>query len=431
MGLSHSTKKKRRFLALGIGCLTILGIAIAIFLRVPANNIPQGSFPAGDAVVYFSPYAATNWAGDGGYVVAFDTAGAYSRFPTAGMGVGTVSWTQHGLFFADVDNDYIVKDDMLHVILSPKVGNQDGLVVLENGDWVGIYNGGFTPDGYNEEVVITSIANASKSTVKNWAPLVAACGNDVYSVYVDLEEYYETGITALGLSRIVHDGGHDETLIAHEQSIFAETDLVNSNAPCVNNEVVFLSGAYLTYGTERTEYTRAGNHQSVVNTCTIHLNQTGSAGCATIERWNVRTGQRSVIELKDETGLEIDLSPGSFIAGKYSADTIRDDQLYWWHPDGLLLSTDIYSGSTQLITVHERNADEMYEYLFDIVDDTAYVLMMPFVTTEDVGVTGTVGEFSLDTGELIAEYTFTNLEIAIGHNQIPWSFKVSPEIHSR
>jgi len=422
---------KRGILALGIGLLALLamgGVAVVLLLRPSANPARLTSFDARDAVVYFDPLAVTNWLRAGGYLVSFDTLGDHSRFQTAGMAASSVSWTHHGLFFADRDNDYLVTDGIVQVIPSPKASNQDGLVVLENGDWVGVYNA-----GADTEVVITNTETADKSLVNIAVALVvAACGNDVFAVYPDLDSPIllpgsDSNTLNLGLTRIVHNGNHDETLIAYQPPIFAETDFINGTAPCVNNEVVYLSTALLAYGSSRDDYGGDVNHQAVVDSCLIQQNTTGLSGCATIERWNVVTGQRSVIALKDDTGLAVDLTSFSG-PNNYSADSLRGDELYWWHPDGLLLATNIYSGSTRLISEHEHLASERYQYLFDVVANSAFVLMMPMDAT-GTGITGLVKQISLPTGELLAEYDYTNVDIGIGNNQIPWSFAVNPDFN--
>jgi hypothetical protein len=71
------------------------------------------------------------------------------------MSVGQVSWTGQGIFFSDEDNDVLLtKGSSPLVVPNKKTDYQDGLVVIQNGARVGVFNGGIVGDGYREEVVI-------------------------------------------------------------------------------------------------------------------------------------------------------------------------------------------------------------------------------------------------------------------------------------
>ncbi|RLP76365.1 hypothetical protein D9V32_05705 [Mycetocola tolaasinivorans] len=150
----------------------------------------RDSFALEDAAtaLYLSTQTRDHAKGRGiGYVVLSN--GKSERvFRTAGMDVARLAWDDSGLFFSDRDNDYLV-NERVTVIPSKKPDLQQALFALGGGSFVGLFNEGYTDDGYAEVVVESDGARSVHSTVEGSYSVTANCDGTLYGVSAPTGKY--------------------------------------------------------------------------------------------------------------------------------------------------------------------------------------------------------------------------------------------------
>jgi hypothetical protein len=140
------------------------------------EQVDPAAVKLGDAVLafYVSAWSPVN-PKDGGYVVLVNRAGDVRMIRTSGMDLGLLVWDEHGLFFADQDNDYLLTADGLQVTARPKADYQIALFAID-GKHVALYNDGFARNGYTESVIVSAGATSRRVKVPGAYWKVANCG---------------------------------------------------------------------------------------------------------------------------------------------------------------------------------------------------------------------------------------------------------------
>ena len=292
-----------------------------------------------------SPHSATNWGGYGGYAAFVDAGGNAALLETTAMDVGTVSWTNYGIFFSDTEFDYLIRTDGANLVqVSPKTDYQDGLVHLGEGRWAGAYNHGISEDGYDTQVIVTSAAGASRGRAFNWYPLLGGCSGELFGI---TERYTDDERGESVLSQLYSPSdGIAEIELAGMAAIFNNTGLGNASAPCQQSELVFLATTYLYPHEDELVYLL--HEAAKFSGCAV--NYSGfNRGCITVQRWNVNTGALSVAALVSEN-MSGDFLFSSDHNGRYNHSTLVGDELIWIHNEGKVLASDIYTGATRMIS---------------------------------------------------------------------------------
>jgi hypothetical protein len=297
-----------------------------------------------------------------------------------------------------------------------------------------MFNVGLAEDGYTEEVVINDGKQSVKSTTGRWTPLVAACGESVFSMDENGGEVAEGVQTTVTLNWLVQDGVVHEGVIAEHPSLFTGTSFTSRGAPCVDGEVFFLATAYISAQVDSPGRMSPAQVEvefgDLAARCPLYTNSpsTDLRSCPTIERWNTRTGEHQTIPVLDQTGLELNLAIDAFDWSLYDSGSVIDGQFYWWHSDGHLLVTDLASGATKLIA-SDPDTDgkgEEISYYLQVGKRTAHVLSIP---PNDAAAGKDVARllaFNLDDGELIEEVAIPGLAKSLSVDLAARGFAVNP-----
>jgi hypothetical protein len=425
---------------IGASAAVFLGGLVAVACTVPDGG-PSGHIVGLDdidltevaAVLYLSPQAQT-WgsldpfrAAAKGYVAFIEADGDYQLVSTGGMDSNAVAWTNDGLFFSDMNRDYLLQEGQKPIMFdSPKTDYLDGLVVLENGRHVGVYNAGFDPagEGYIEEVVVTDAQRSIKHVTNRWATLVAGCGNSVYALDEDSAEVPEGEPSVITLNALVRDGAFAGDVIARHESVFEGTSFASRSAPCVGGEILFLASSY-----GPSSDADAASDRPVID-CRVHTGETGVPNCPTIERWDTRTGARLTVPVIDQTGLSLDMSIDPFDYSVYDSGSVQDKWFYWWHSSGHLLRTDIDTGRTTLLATQAPQLTNGYtSYHLRVSGSRAFVLEVPSSG-------GTAADnpdmrllaYEIPSGELLSSVTIPGLNKAVGVDRVDRGFAVRPAL---
>jgi hypothetical protein len=225
------------------------------------------------------------------------------------------------------------------------------------------------------------------------------------------------GPTDVVLRRLVDDGVFSEAEVARRSSLLGETQIVSANAPCFGHEIVFIMSEIFS----RIEGSVDAILGSSATRCSLQENSVGSQSCAAIERWDVLTGARRIIGLVDDTGLGLDLSLGNILP-YFDSRSLQGSNLYWIHPDGYLLRTNIDTGETDLISDLTDRFREGSRIRVDFNDSCGHILIVSpdHADAEIVSV-------SLATG-VIARAVPVDVGILASHaDQITYGFAVNPD----
>lgn len=369
------------------------------------------------AAFYMSPQSSTNWSRDGGYVALVYPDGNTKLFSTDGMDNGVVRWTRSGLFFADTQKDYIISDNGLTMLDSRKTDYQDGLVELDNGIIVGLYNGGWDDDQYVEQVVTNDGTSAKMSISNTWAPAMANCGNSVYSFLDDAGEILSSERSAVTLKRVIQDGIPDDTVITRSNSLLDFTDFVSQGLPCFNDEIVIISST-ATSREDVTPNTMNQTQQAIELPCGMYSNGSGLFSCPTIERWNVQTGARVLVPILPPLGSDLNMSIENIGMSRYSDTSVQSGKIYWIHPNGSIIETNILTGESWMVAALELAApNDQYRYLFSMKNGNVQILAVPYADSNAEQIE--LVEVAITSGKIIHNIP---LNMKFHRNQIVRSF---------
>jgi hypothetical protein len=336
------------------------------------------------AVAVMAPQASTNWLGGGGQVTVMNRDGSTAVVSMSAMDVGAASWTNHGLIFSDQHHDYLIEGDgSVSAFESLKPDYQDGLVSLDNGTRVGFFNGGYADDGSYDEVVTTiDHSGSTQHRSTEWSQVFAACGNSAYGIAQIIPEGSPQH-TTLSMRILLSDGKPADRGIATHTSAFSETAFAAPAVPCLDDEIVFISSQDVATGSlNRVPATDSPYRDPDSGfECQLVNDGYGHLSCPTVERWNVRTGQRLIVPIQTTGVPGVDWSENSAYLARYDQNSLVEGFLYWLHPSGVLLQTDISNGHTATLATlpgTELNLGDFLtgnvDYLVDIQDSVMSVL---------------------------------------------------------
>lgn len=339
-----------------------------------------------------------------GYVALVRTDGSYDLIEHAGMDQGRISWTEHGINFADEDGDHWITERGNNIVEQDRVKLMDGLVTLSDGvTRVGVYNGGFQEDGYREGVVVSRPGSSEyhELTTVGFAPLVSACDDDVYTGYAMTPE---DGGARFIFDQIVEDGSVDHTNISTVKVPFSEFGFIAHDAPCYEEHIYFLGG-FVNYSKEQqADDERIARHTQLTSGGDDHLSVLASV--------NTSSGEMDWVTLTSEDGETLDLSPEDANYSSFDADSLDNDgNFVWMGGNGTLYRTKITTGETTILNAElkktlDPNARERL-YHFSSDDDTATVLVE---NTEDPLAQPRIVVFDKITGKIVDDVQINGLK---------------------
>lgn len=152
--------------------------------------IPEGTAKLGDAVMAFfvGPQSDEMQTAPGerfnqpGYLVLVNADGSFRTIKTKPMDMMRLTWSNHGLYFADEGSDYRLTSTGLSNTANAKAAAQNLMFALANGGAVGVYNAGFHDSGYRNDVAVNDSSGARLNHVQGNYYTGALCDDQVFGL---------------------------------------------------------------------------------------------------------------------------------------------------------------------------------------------------------------------------------------------------------
>lgn len=310
-----------------VGASLLLASSLAL---LSGCGIPADLGPApqqlGDAAyaLYFSAQSADI---DGehhrGRLVLVDADGSASALPTWGMDHGRPVWTDDGLFFSDMKNDYRLDDARLTTIESPKADSQYAMLSTSPSNAVGIYNLGFSETGgYTTQVVVATGETSTLNEVEGGYYTIANCGGTVYGIGMATGPYSSTGdpdTEPVMLNQLTGtvDGAERNVGLSAQ----ARDNALPANAPCQDGTIFYISDSI------------GGGLESPVR--------------PVVSMWDISSGAYREMVMDAGPLTERLMRSDGIGYPQVTADSIRDGHLQWFGMSNSIMSTDLATGRTE------------------------------------------------------------------------------------
>lgn len=292
------------------------------------------------AAAYISPQLHALDAESAGYVLLINDDGETSALKTSGMANPALTWSDHGLFFGDVHHDYLLNHDGLRVSDSPKTDYQHSMFTTAEGS-VGLYNDGFTEDGYIEQVVEYDREGSTLTEVEGMYLATGMCDDQMYGIaeptgpYADqasqegIENDGEAGFNTLMLTQLTGTTSGVEELVAIHQ--VPDSDQWAFDSPCQDGILRHLATRY---------------------------DDEGNTGTPVLRSWNTSTGDFNEVELRYSDGRALETTEYGFQAHG-TAPLSAGENSYQWVSTATyeLMETDASTGETDPIVELDGHFD--------------------------------------------------------------------------
>lgn len=366
-------------------------------------TVPASSAVLGDTAVafYVAPakdemYTPVGTVRKPGYVVLVEDDGSFSTIETTGMDLGTLAWNRHGLYFADDERDYRLAADGLATAPSEKPTGQNLMFALETGESVGVYNDGFTEEGYSNRVSVAADGVANVYDIEGNYFGGGDCDGRIFGLAAepgthadeaaslpDMQSSADPSATPQMLARLHPASGDGREEVIAWRDAFTTT--ISGHLPCRDSTLVFVN--------------READADGV-----MHDN---------LVTWNVDTGAHRTVPMvfADDATLAEDAVDYAY----FDADSLAGDRFEWVAADGRVLSTAIDTGATEVVfdtgLDHQAGSDTASIWAFS--ESKIHAVEMDY--TDDDGFI-TYHAFDRATG------TETSVPIAIKNSEINVSY---------
>ncbi len=297
------------------------------------REVSRDEVRLGDAVfaAFLSPQSVSFSRGTTGYLLLVDKDGEFRTLRTEPMDNGQPVWTSDGLFFADSSHDFLLDDEGLSVVQSPKPDYQNALLEV-GGSVVGVYNHGFVGDsGYRDVVVAYSEGASTTTAVEGDYGIVADCDGEL----VGWSEVPGTLAESEGLPELDDESSTTRSVLSRlwptDQEVLGVHDAEGSagtavvEAPCLDGVVHVLGSRTV------------GEQDS-----------TGAYAMAPVLlSWSTVTGERVSHDLVDGMGEVLPLTVDHLSQAQYGSASVEAGALRWLAPDGVVYSTELATGVTR------------------------------------------------------------------------------------
>lgn len=268
----------------------------------------------------------------------------------------TPSWTATSLNFYDSDNDYHFDGTTLTIHPQQKASLFEALLVHQDGDMRTVaFNRGYQEDGsYREELIHSSLKDSSLLVAPRPIEKLAACDERTFALWKEVSNGDLSIHTTL--AEVFNQTGKGVKKIATYTEL-AEDNVAGfpGSAPCLDGKIFVIAGQVLSEGTTLNsgrQNLRFPLPQLIDN---LPLNElfpegaTGPLSVQTLEKWDVTTGERTIIPLRTENGHPIDLNLDQSGFALYSQASLLDESVVWLGGNGALYRTSVSSGETQAV----------------------------------------------------------------------------------
>lgn len=256
-----------------------------------------------------------------GRVLLADTDGKYAAVKTHGMDLGLLSWNETALFFSDMKVDYKLGTSGLETTPSPKTDNQVAAFTLGNGSALGMYNDGFTEEGYASQMVTTSNGRATRNDVEGNYFIASQCGDTIYGASRATGRYSHTDdpdTEPMVFAQLTDTKNDAEHVLGINDT--AQEGAVVPDAPCLDGTVYYVSNA--------------------------SAPGLGIRAKPVLATWETDTGTYRQIPLKNHSDQKSLMSDDGTGLPQMDSGSIRNGALEWYGAGNAILSTDLKTGET-------------------------------------------------------------------------------------
>lgn len=358
------------------------------------------------AAAYISPQMQNLGSSSTGYVVLIDEAGEVSTIETSGMDIAALAWSERGLFFSDLDNDYLLSPEGLSTTGSPKTDYQHALFPTAEGA-VGLFNEGFIDDGYVEQVVEFDGETSQRHDEEGLYLVAGMCDGVVYGVaeptgaYLEeaaakgIESNGEYGFNALMLTQLSATADGAEELITIQE--VPDSDQWHFDAPCEDGVLRHLA--------------------------TRHEEGTGER-TAVLRSWDTSTGEFTEVELRHRDGAPIEMDDEYGFQAHGTAPMTAGRHGYQWVSTATneLMTTNASTGETEPVMKLEGDHDlATTTFLTQFTDSQLFTLS--FTIGDDAMV---LHSYDRSTGALETSLEVSELSENLNKEDVLRGFAVAP-----
>lgn len=256
-----------------------------------------------------------------GKVLLFAQDGSHQLVETAGMDHGLFAWKNNGLFFSDLNSDYKVLASEVSVVPSPKTDSHNGMFSTNSGSSIGVYNEGFTEDGYVSQVVTSSKGKSTMREVEGNYFITAQCGDTIYGASRATGKYSQTAdpeTESMMFAQLTGTKNETEHVLGSSSS--AKEGAVVPDAPCVGGSVYYISNAAPP--------------------------AFGSPPKPVLSVWDTQTGKYKEVALKNVSNEKPLMRDDGTGLPQVDSGSIRNGAIEWYGAGNAVFSTDLKTGET-------------------------------------------------------------------------------------
>ncbi|WP_404289225.1 hypothetical protein [Glutamicibacter arilaitensis] len=268
-----------------------------------------------------------------GSVVLVGPDGQSSSVSTWGMDYGSLAWTDKGLHFSDMKNDYRLDETGLASIESEKTDSQYTMLATDADTVVGLYNLGFTEQGYASQLVTTTADRSTLTEIEGGYYVTANCDGTIYGAGIATGEYSRTNdpdTEPMMLNQLTNTKDGKEKHLG--LSADARDSATAGNAPCIDGKIYYISDA------------RKGGLEDAVK--------------PVLSSWDVTTGEYSQVPIRAESNDEPLLRPDGTGYPQVTPGSVKDGKIEWFGAGNSVMSTDIKTGQTTRKFMVEGRTDD-------------------------------------------------------------------------
>ncbi|EXF24386.1 hypothetical protein BG28_06825 [Nesterenkonia sp. AN1] len=358
------------------------------------------------AAAYISPQMQDLGSSSTGYVVLINKTGDVSTIETSGMDIAALAWSEQGLFFSDLNNDYLLGPEGLSTSTSPKTDYQHALFPTAEGA-VGLFNEGFIDDGYVEQVVEFDGETSQRHDVEGLYLVAGMCDGVMYGIaeptgpYIEeaagrgIESDGEYGFNALMLTQLSATKDGKEELITIQE--VPDSDQWHFDVPC--------------------------EHGVLRHLATRHEEGTGER-TAVLRRWDTSTGEFNEVELRHRDGapVEMDEEYGFQAHGTAPMSAGRDGYQWVSVATNELMTTNTSTGETEPVVKLEGDHDlAATTFLTQFTD--SHLFTLSFTIGDDAMVLHSCDRY---TGDLETTLEVSELSKNLNKEDVLRGFAVPP-----
>lgn len=303
-------------------------------------------------------FVANPWSSDSpfvrdSYLVLIDEEFKATVFQTDFSEASHLVWGKAGMYLADSSNDYLIDHDgRVHVKKAKKGTIANGAAFLAHGTAVvSVTNEGFTDSGYRQHVALLNSESTDLRTIGKYTDVFSVCGNSAYVLGGELSKLQDEEIERerIFLQQVVKDSVFEYREIRRVSADLHEVIYAGPTAPCDGRNIFVLADQVEYLPEEKKRLGDPGEFPQFQKDSPLTQFEPGSHSYASIERWNVQTGQRDVIPLRSDDGEFFRVASDEISNASYGVGSYFDGKLRWISGGGILYSTDVATGVTSPI----------------------------------------------------------------------------------